>query len=89
MRKPQNQRNHCGWSGTLKSGVDPIHTVHTSPAPMPERKATYQPPRPLPSVTAPTLWEKAVKWFGDRGIPESVMAEKGITASEEFCPVCY
>lgn len=102
MRKPQNQRkrelavnltegiwhcHHCGWSGSLRSGPDAA-TTYKTPLRMPEKVKTYTAPRPLPSVTAPTLWENAVNWFAGRGIPESVMAEKGVTASNEYCPVC-
>lgn len=102
MRKPQNQRkrdlavnlgeciwlcHHCGWQGSLKGGVDPDRTYSPSLR-MPALPDAYRAPRPLPSVTAPTIWQRAVAWFGGRGIPEAVMAEKGVTASEEFCPVC-
>lgn len=100
-RKPGNQRrrdlavnlddnvylcHHCGWSGSLKGGTD-NEPDWRRPAP-PPRKVTYEDPRPLPSVNIPTLWQKTVAWFDSRGIPESVLAEKQITASSEFCPVC-
>lgn len=99
-RKPGNQRrkdlsvdldqqvflcHHCGWSGSIKSGE---RTAPGQPLEAWERRPSYADPRPLPSVTAPTLWQSAVKFFADRGIPEHVLAEKGITASSEFCPVC-
>ena len=103
MRKPQNQRkrelavntvegvwhcHHCGWKGSLKAGADASTTYTGShDVPVAERKE-YRAPRPLPSVTAPTLWDNAVNWFKGRGIPEAVMVEKGITASNEYCPVC-
>jgi len=90
-RKPQHQRlrdlavnveegvyqcHHCGWAGAIKTAIAP------------NRKPTYAPPRPLPSVANPSRWEKVVAWFDERGIPESVLLEKQITASEEYCPVC-
>jgi len=91
-RKPANQRDkdlacnladgtfychHCGWSGGLSS------------TDWRERsKPAYAAPRPLPAVSIPTLWESAVQWFAARGIPAEVLVAKGITASQEFCPVC-
>lgn len=97
-RKPQNQRkkdlrvnvdegvwfcHHCGEAGSIKAaGKDWRDT------PRPNQKPVYQAPRALPSVTIPTLWENAVKWFAVRGIPESALLEFGVTAASEFCPVC-
>lgn len=90
-RKPEHQRikdlavnvekgtfhcHHCGWSGGLAT------------TDWRERKPIYTAPRPLPAVATPTMWDNVVKWFADRGIPESALAEKGITASSEYCPVC-
>lgn len=100
-RKPENRRRrdlwvnadegmfkcfHCDWSGTALKGTE-REPDWRRPTP-PPRRQTFDDPRPLPSVTIPTLWERTVKWFAERGIPESVMLDKGITASSEFCPVC-
>lgn len=97
-RKPQNQRDkdmrvnieegvwhchHCGESGSLKSSGKDWRDM-----PRPSRKETWEPPKPLPQVTIPTLWDNAVKWFATRGIPESALLEFGVTAATEFCPVC-
>lgn len=103
-RKPGNQRRkdlsvnlgeqvflcqHCGWSGTLKTGQETAPDWRRPPTPpAPFRKQTYSDPRPLPSVTIPTLWDKTVAWFETRGIPERTLLELGITASNEYCPVC-
>ena len=84
---------HCGWKGSLDSRpsdgtpaygdrLAPQHRTVIAP------DRTYEAPRPLPSVTVPTLWDNAIRYFAERGIPESVVAEKGITASNEYCPVC-
>jgi twinkle protein len=82
---------HCGWAGSV------AHGERSAPMPgerlrereqLPAKREAWQAPRPLPSVTIPTLWQKTVVWFEKRGIPEYVMIEKGITASSEFCPVC-
>lgn len=102
-RKPGNQRrkdlavdveqglwhcHHCGWSGSTRQG----ERNKSDGGAMPHRRVdpvkVWEPPRPLPSVSIPTLWEKTVAWFATRGIPESVLVEKNITASSEFCPVC-
>ena len=99
-RKPSHQRlkdlsvnvdegvfhcHHCQWSGSVKKGEwTPSNPNRDRPA----HRAEYSEPRPLPSVTIPTLWQNAVTYFASRGIPESVMLEKGITASQEFCPMC-
>lgn len=100
-RKPGNQRrkdlavntlenvwhcHHCGWSGSLKGGTD-AEPDWRRPV-TPPRKVEYHDPRPLPSVTIPTLWDKTVAWFAERGIPEQVLLDLGVTASEEYCPVC-
>lgn len=69
--------HHCDWSGGLGSSDW-----------RDQRKPTYAAPRPLPAVATPTGWDRVVKFFADRGIPESVLAEKSVTASDEFCPVC-
>lgn len=53
-----------------------------------QRPIAYAAPRPLPAVTAPTLWDKAVEWFGERGITEQALTDLGITVSREYCPVC-
>lgn len=100
-RKPANQRrrdlsvntvdnvwhcHHCGWSGSLAGGTDTEPDWRRPVAP--PRKVEYQEPRPLPSVTIPSLWEKTVAWFAGRGIPERTLLDFGVTASAEFCPVC-
>ena len=102
-RKPANQRrkdlscnlddgtwfcHHCQWSGGLGSSRETWQdrlSVQVPAKPMPK---TYEPPRPLPAVSMPTVWDNLVTWFAERGIPESVMVEKSITAATEFCPVC-
>lgn len=78
--------HHCQWSGTLKGGAD-AEPDWRQPI-TPPRKVSYDDPRPLPSVTIPTLWERTVAWFATRGIPESALLDKGVTASNEYCPVC-
>jgi twinkle protein len=93
-RKPENRRDkdlavnlsdgvyfchHCDFHGNISS---------TAPDWRDARTKRYEPPRALPSVTIPTLWSKTVAWFATRGIPEAVLLEKQITASNEFCPVC-
>jgi twinkle protein len=69
---------HCGWSGGLGKEADVLWPV----------VKMYQPPRPVPSVVAPTIWQNAVTWFASRGISAEVMARNHIAASEEFCPAC-
>lgn len=71
--------HHCDFEGSING---------TTPDWRESRVKRYEAPRPLPSVTIPTLWSKTVAWFAQRGIPEAVLLEKGITASQEFCPVC-
>lgn len=77
---------HCGWKGSLKGGTD-AEPDWRRPVPTP-RKQTWEPPRPLPAVTIPTLWDKTVAWFDERGIPEDTLLDFKITASAEYCPVC-
>ena len=76
--------HHCGWTGSL--GGTPEEDWR---APMPNRAPkTYAPPRALAAHVIPDLWEKVTAWFEQRGIPESVLIEKGVTSAIEFCPVC-
>lgn len=69
--------HHCGWAGTLKEGGR-RHAIHwAKPAwikPDPEKAAATD----LPS--------KVVKWFGDRGIPEDVLARNGIVYRDVYMP---
>jgi twinkle protein len=74
--------HHCGWKGGLNGKSDGI------PAYGARLKQEWSAPRPLPQVLVPTLWQKAVSWFAERGIPEAVLARNGVTTAEEFCPVC-
>lgn len=83
--------HHCSWSGSTGKGEknapmsgERLRDMERLPA----RKETYADPRPLPSVTVPTLWQNAVNYFAGRGIPEATLAHFKITASNEFCPVC-
>lgn len=100
-RKPGNQRrkdlavntydnvfvcHHCGWSGSLATGQGERSLPPQARTPV--RKTVWEEPRPLPAVSVPTLWEKVVEWFAERGIPESALTEFGITASSEYCPMC-
>lgn len=82
--------HHCGWSGSLRGGEQsaPMSGDRLRDHERRPLREAWERPRPLPSVTAPTLWQNAVTYFEGRGIPESVLAEKGVTASSEFCPVC-
>jgi twinkle protein len=75
---------HCGWSGGLGTGAKPGE-VFDEPA----RPKVYKAPRPIPSVVAPTLWERARFWFQtERGIPESVLLRNRITVAREWCRDC-
>lgn len=100
-RKPQHQRlrtlsvntdtgvwhcAHCGWSGGLTGGKPPDWRDELPSGPRPPK--VYEPPRPLPSIEAPSLWQNAVNWFAARGIPESVLHRNDIHAAEEYCPAC-
>lgn len=71
--------HHCFWKGGLSEKAEWT----------PPTLKTYQPPRPVPSVVAPTLWENAVTWFRDqRGISAEVLARNNIAATTAFCPEC-
>ncbi len=79
--------HHCGWSGGLgtgqRSASDP------DPYGEPLKPKEWQKPRPIPAVTQPTQWQRAVAWFqSERGIPESVLTRNGVTVATEWCPVC-
>lgn len=78
--------HHCLWSGSLGTGQRTASESDPYGAPL--RAKTYEAPRPLPAVVAPTTWDKAVKWFAARGIPESVLIRNGVMTAEEWCPVC-
>jgi twinkle protein len=101
-RKPANQRkrdlavnvaegvfycHHCSWQGSLGSGAG--STGSSNPAPRkPRTGPAWEEPRPLPAAATPDLWGNAVAWFGERGIPEPVIARMHVTAAVEYCPVC-
>ena len=78
--------HHCGISGGLGTGHkagDP------EPYGAPLRPKTWQPPRPIPAVVAPTLWQKATAWFlAERGIPEAVLVRNQVTVATEWCFEC-
>jgi twinkle protein len=69
--------HHCGWSGTLKSGVDRSRReLHWN---KPEFiRPTYDPHK---GMTA-----QAVQWFENRGIPEAVTTRNKITTGNIFMP---
>lgn len=79
-----HERWFCHKPGCDFRGINPAHKDVARP----QQPVSWEPPRPLPSVTAPTLWDKAVAWFATRGIPESTLTDLGITVSNEYCPVC-
>lgn len=77
---------HCGWSGGLGTGQ---RTSSGDPYGEPLRPKEWMKPRPIPAVTQPTQWQKAVAWFqAERGIPEAVLLRNGVTVATEWCPVC-
>jgi twinkle protein len=69
--------HHCDWTGGLGTRT-----------PIASRIKVWERPRPMPQVTAPTLWQNAVAYFASRGIPESVLTEKGVAASTTYCHEC-
>lgn len=79
--------HHCGVSGGLKSGQR--NPSDPDPYGASLRPKEWAPPRALPAVTAPTLWEKATEWFlTERGIGPDVLSRNHVTIAREWCPVC-
>lgn len=68
---------HCGWSGTLKAGVDRKPDYHHWQKPA-YRKPDYEPKADLP--------ENVVKWFAGRGISERVLVRNKIGYGEIYMP---
>jgi twinkle protein len=62
--------HHCGWSGTLKGGVD--HKTGS----LESMEKRYTKPAYRPPLTA--LPTKIVEWFSDRGIKEATLARNKI-----------
>lgn len=79
----QCQHPHCFWKGGLGSSDGDWR----APAPKHAPK-TFNPPKPLAAHVIPDAWQRVVKWFDGRGIPESLLVDKGITTAVEFCSVC-
>lgn len=78
--------HHCSWSGGLGTGQRTASSDDPYGASLKPKE--WMPPRPIPAVTVPTLWDRAVKWFAERGIPESVLIRNGVTSAEEWCRDC-
>lgn len=70
--------HHCGWSGTLKEGVD-----HKSD-PLAWEARRYRKPEYRQPTTA--LPQKIVSWFAERGIPEAVLTRNKIAYEKVYMP---
>ena len=70
--------HHCGWSGTLKEGVD-----HKSD-PFQWGAKRYRKPEYRPPITA--LPREVVSWFSGRGISEEILARNKIGYEPVYMP---
>lgn len=70
--------HHCGWSGTLKEGID-----HKSD---PFRWSAYKYRRPDYVAPKSSLPAEVVNWFGNRGIPENILARNRINYTSVYMP---
>jgi twinkle protein len=69
--------HHCGWSGSLKEGVDhksdPFQWTKEK-----RRIPEYKPPSTLPA--------EIIEWFKDRGIPEHILTRNHIDYKSVYMP---
>jgi twinkle protein len=68
--------HHCGWSGTLKQGVDRKSNPYEW-IPKKYKKPIYEPTPPR---------DKTIEWFAARGIPESVVTRNRIRTCKVWMP---
>lgn len=68
---------HCDWSGSLEKGEE-LRSNPYSWAPKVYKKPVYLPLTDLPAAV--------VKWFGERGIPERLLAEYRIGYGPVYMP---
>jgi twinkle protein len=74
---------HCGWTGSLKSG-DRVDTGAGS-KPISQRARTYDQPRPLPDPH-PANHKQLATWLGQRGISEATADAFHLSASVVRAP---
>lgn len=69
--------HHCGWSGTLKEGVD------HKPDPWKYTERKYRKPSYIPASTMP---EKFMGFFSSRGISEATLKRNKISVERVYMP---